>query len=454
MRWFISAIVLLLVSWALSAGLVVYAAAALAIVAIVGRHFASEGLGRVTATRTVSENEVTVGDSVEVELDIENDGRRSIVWALLEDLLPEAVLAQRPPRVVVKGKRLRVRSLAAGQASKLDYKLTFRQRGIYPIGPLVVESGDLFGFTRKARVMAPPVFVTVLPQVVPLHGYDIASRRPIGDVRLTHRLYEDPTRIAGVRQYMQGDPLNRIHWRATARTGQLHCKMYEPSTLAGATLLLDLHGDGYPPRGEPYRSELAATTAASLANAILLMHQQVGLWSNGADGAARWVEASLKRLKSAQVHIGDDQAEVVQKLRSESAEQFAVAGDELMGVPTRRGWTQLPLIRQLLARLELSEKRPFAEFAMEIAPRLPRDATVMAILPRVTEQTSLALGNLRRQGFAVAAIIVIPAEHTMENSLGQLAAEGIRDVRVLEHESQLPDICSAQIVPSVMALAN
>ena len=82
--------------------------------------------------------------------------------------------------------------------------------------------------------------------MVPLQGYDLASRRPIGDVRLMHRLYEDPTRIAGVRPYEPGDPLNRIHWRATARTGTLHSKITEPSTLTGATVLLDFHNGGYP----------------------------------------------------------------------------------------------------------------------------------------------------------------------------------------------------------------
>ena len=58
------------------------------------------------------------------------------------------------------------------------------------------------------------------------------------------------------------DPENRLHWRATARTGELHSKVYEPTSLAGATVLLDFHQDGYPRRNEPHRSELAITTAA------------------------------------------------------------------------------------------------------------------------------------------------------------------------------------------------
>ena len=44
-----------------------------------------------------------------------------------------------------------------------------------------------------------------------LEGYDLASRRPIGEVRISHRLFEDPTRIHGVRPYERGDALNRIH---------------------------------------------------------------------------------------------------------------------------------------------------------------------------------------------------------------------------------------------------
>src|SRR5260221_572252 len=82
-------------------------------------------------------------------------------------------------------------------------------------GPLLMEGGGLFGLPRRHRVETEPAFLTISPKIVPLTGYDVASRRPIGDVRLSLRLFEDPTRIAGVRPYELGDPLNRVHWRAT-----------------------------------------------------------------------------------------------------------------------------------------------------------------------------------------------------------------------------------------------
>src|SRR5262249_12959961 len=146
----------------------------------------------------------------------------------------------------------------------LNYELECLQRGYHQIGPAVLETGDLFGLHRRFRVAADPAFLLVLPRIITLSGYDLASRRPIGEVRLSLRLYEDPTRIAGVRAYEPGDPLSRVHWKATARTGSLHTKVIESSTLAGATIVLDFHQAGYFARGEPFRSELAIVTAVSL----------------------------------------------------------------------------------------------------------------------------------------------------------------------------------------------
>ena len=146
----------------------------------------------------------------------------------------------------MKGHRLAVAMLGPHGRKTLNYQLHFAMRGYYQVGPMVLETGDLFGLHRRFRIVTEPVYILVYPKVIPLPGYDIASRRPIGEIRLTHRLFEDPTRIAGVRAYQPGDPLNRVHWRATARTGALHSKVYDASTIAGATIVLDFHRDSYP----------------------------------------------------------------------------------------------------------------------------------------------------------------------------------------------------------------
>src|ERR1019366_8024802 len=74
----------------------------------------------------------------------------------------------------------------------------------------------------------------------------------------------DPTRLAGVRPYQQGDPLNRIHWRATARTGELHSRIYETSRVAGATFLLDFHAQSFQGPGGYTSAELALTIASPI----------------------------------------------------------------------------------------------------------------------------------------------------------------------------------------------
>ncbi|MFN5950941.1 MAG: DUF58 domain-containing protein, partial [Pirellulaceae bacterium] len=139
------------------------------------------------------------------------------------------------------------------------------------------ETGDLLGLHRRFAVLSKPQTILVLPRIVPIEGYDIASRRPIGEIQVTYRSMEDPTLVVGIRDYQQGDPLHRIHWKATARTGRLHSKIYQPTTVAGAMLLLDLHRQSNPERHEPVRSDLAVTAAASIAHTLYQIGQQFGL---------------------------------------------------------------------------------------------------------------------------------------------------------------------------------
>ncbi len=309
---------------------------------------------------------------------VRNRGRLPIAWVLIEDMLPRGAIVSRPPRIEVKGHRLAVAMLGGHGRKTLNYQLHFAMRGYYQVGPMVLETGDLFGLHRRFRIVADPVYILVYPKVIPLPGYDIASRRPIGEIKLTHRLFEDPTRIAGVRAYQPGDPLNRVHWSATARTGVLHSKVYDASTIAGATILLDFHRDSYPARNEPGRSELAVTASVALANAVALMGQPVGLITNGRDAADR----IRRRDEIARRHAGP------QTNREATHRMAAMREDDdrlrPLIVPNGRGPEVFTRIRETLARVELSDGLTFDRLLIEAEPRLPRDATVIAVLAEVT----------------------------------------------------------------------
>lgn len=432
MKWFLGTALLLLAALVLESGLLAYAMYVLLGLLVVSRLLAFSWMANVTAARQCGQETAEIGDLVPVSVTVTNHSALPVPWIILEDLLPAKDLSETRNRLRVKKKRIKVAYLGPKGEATLEYQVEFRLRGYYQIGPLVLESGDVFGLHRRYRVGTEPHFVLVYPKVVPLEAYELASRRPVGEIRLAHRLYEDPTRIAGVREYQAGDALNRVHWGATARTGLLHCKIYEPSTIAGATVLLDFHEAGYPTAREPPRSELAVTAAASLAHALYQLGQQVGLVSNARDAADRirtegWDSDYRTR----------DAAQASASMREES--------DRLqpLVVETRRGPEQFQRILETLARAELTDGLTFAQLLTETASRLPRDATVIALLGRADPETVLALGSLRRRGYAVTAVLVLFDDNEREEAQVRLMAEGI-DVRTLNNEEELAALCRQQ----------
>ena len=114
-------------------------------------------------------------------------------------------------------------------------------------------------------------------------------------------------------------------------------------------------------------------------------------------------------------------------------------------VPPGRGTEAFARIRETLARVELSDGLTFDRLLIEVEPRLPRDATVVAILAEVTPEMALSLGRLKRQGFAVNTVLLAFDEVERIDSAGPLIAEGI-PVRALSDEEELYRFCELQLV--------
>lgn len=439
MRWFVAIVGILVVAVLFDLGLLACAMLAVLGLMLISRFLSRAWITNLEVTRECNRVEANVGESIAFVITVRNRGSLPVAWALVEDMLPKGAIASRPPRIEVKGHRMAVLMLKPLGRKTLNYQLHFAMRGYYQVGPMVLETGDLFGLHRRFRIVTEPVYILVYPKVIPLPGYDIASRRPIGEIRLTHRLFEDPTRISGVRLYQPGDALSRIHWTATARTGVLHSKIYDASTIAGASIVLDFHRDSYPAKNEPGRSELAVTAALALANAVALMGQPVGLITNGRDAADRIRRRDELAGRQADPRAGRAAVRRLAAMREDD--------DRLrpLIVPHARGPEAFARIRETLARVELSDGLTFDRLLIEAEHRLPRDATVVAVLASVTPETALALGRLRRQGFAVSAVLLAFDEVERIDSAGPLIAEGI-PVRALSDEQELYRFCELQLV--------
>jgi uncharacterized protein (DUF58 family) len=441
MKWVLGIVVLLLVGLVFHLNLLVYAMYVLGGVLLLGRFLARTWTENLVARRLAVDSVCEIGDSVRMSVELENRGRLSVPWILLEDSIPITALHGARPRLEVDGPWVALTRLAPGETETVfEYDAKFLQRGYFQFGPLLVETGDVFGLHRRYRLLTEPRFVLVLPKVLALQGYNLASRRPMGEIRVAHRLFEDPTRLAGVRLFQQGDPLNRVHWRATARTGQLHSRVYENSRVAGATLLLDFHEQSYPGVLGAGSAELAIVTVAALANAVFLQGQQIGLVTNGRDAADRIREEG-------------SQGEFLNRTLARRQAATVAENTRLrpVAVPTRRSSDNFMRILETLARLEPTDGLEFSGLVSEAAVQLPRDATVVAVLSRVTPEMAQALGELVRRGFLVTAIVVIFNAEVLPDWARPpewaeiLLAQGI-NFHMVNSEDAVTNLCAQSIV--------
>ncbi len=164
------------------------------------------------------------------------------------------------------------------------------------------------------------------------------------------------------------------------------------------------------------------------------MQQQVGLVTNGRDAADRIRQEGWDY---------DYRSRQAARRSAEMLEQ----SDRLQPliVPTRRGPEQLMRILETLARVELTDGLKFPQLILEAGSRLPRDATVVAILPEVTTETSVALGDLVSKGMAVTVLLNLYDLGDFEHAYFQLLAEGIA-VRHLKDRDSIPTICRDYVV--------
>lgn len=364
------------------------------------------------------------GEDVEVTVRVTNRHGWPIPWIFVEDYYPADF-----PR---KGHNKQLTILMPGRSVTLHYKLTCPRRGYHRIGPVLYESGDLFGLHKRFRTGESRDYVSVLPTIAYIETFNVAARRPQGHVRITNRIYADPTRINNIREYVPGDPLNTIHWKATARTGQLHVKTFEPTSISGGTLILDFHEDSYVPEKRESRMELAVTTAASIAYLLQMSGEQVGLLTNARDAAevARYEAASV----SAYNRFAMDE------MIDEEDESTRISP---LAVTTSRGPEQARKIIENLARVLPGHGLDLPTLISAQCITLPRDAALLSVTGQVTDRLALTLGMMKQSGFNVS-VFLIDAGTGYDQAAALLAAHDIHLFHI-ETERHLHEISPQKI---------
>jgi uncharacterized protein (DUF58 family) len=373
-----------------SGGFFLYSALVVTVLLLLAAAVASASLLGIDIHRSLSNGEITLGEAVDTWLVVHNQKSLPALWMFWKDHTDTGL--------DVEGAACHYGTLLPDRKHELKFRLHSTRRGLFRVGPAVLESSGPFGLVRRFLVDRSVDFITVLPRVVPIGKGLALGQRPIHQVPRRRSMFEDPSRFMGVRDYRPGDSMRRIHWRATARSGNIQVKLFEPSVLTGVLLAVDMGLASYPQtRTDPIKIdpllEFTVTAAASLGEYVLAGDQQVGLISNGTDAADQypedWTGGSFRRL--------DQALEQTQLHRRDTAYQP-------VELPPAKGYWQHQRLLTALARLTTFASIDLPDMLMTELPRLPRALVLMVVTPVLDAALCSVLESLKRSGIETGVI--------------------------------------------------
>ena len=306
------------------------------------------GLADLEAGYRVDHRQGHVGDDLKTTYSISNASGLPKPW--LEVYNPTDLPVPLP------GRAIGLRSWA--QRSWIAV-VPLTKRGTYRIEPMVVQTGDPFGFFEAAATVGRPTVVTVFPKVIPLPRWRLPSANLEGNTATPERAMQTTPLATSVRPYAPGDSFNRIHWRSTARFGDIQVKEFDLEQTADVWLYVDLDSPAQGGDGDVSTVEESLRVAASIAHDALEENRAVGL---------------------------------------------TTSGHRLVNIQADRGPRQRQKIMQLLAAVDGDGGTPLAEVLLQGLPRLRRGMTAVVITPSRDRHWVRTLAPLRGRG--VTSVVV------------------------------------------------
>jgi uncharacterized protein (DUF58 family) len=201
---------------------------------------------------------LSVGEEVRVVLDVDTDSWDASISGWRDTVPPS--FGSHPA-----GDARLLADAAVGGSARATYRLRPERRGEYVLGPLVVTRQDPFGLVAAERSSTGRRDIVVTPRVFPLVRSDLVQASGEG-ARHEHRMSSHP-RVDELiaREYRAGDPMRRIHWRATARRGELMVRQEEQEVDPAVVLVLDTAAAEGGTRPDPVLFEHMVELAASIA---------------------------------------------------------------------------------------------------------------------------------------------------------------------------------------------
>ncbi|GII02422.1 DUF58 domain-containing protein [Planobispora takensis] len=237
---------------------------------------------RLSCARRLDPPRAEVGNEATVTLRLENVTRLPTGLLMIEDTVPYALGAR--PRFVLD--RVEPRGVR-----EIDYRVRSDLRGRFTIGPLSIRISDPFGLVELTRSFTVSDTLVVTPQVVALPHVRLSGEWTGGGDSRTRSVAAAGDDDVAPREYRQGDDLRRVHWRSTARYGELMVRREEQQWQSRGALLLDTRR--YAHRGEGPRSSFEVAVSAAASIGVHLAHEGLGLRLVTDQGAEHLTDSGL-----------------------------------------------------------------------------------------------------------------------------------------------------------------
>jgi uncharacterized protein (DUF58 family) len=210
---------------------------------------------RLSCTRRLDPPRVPAGQPAGVTVRVDNVSRLRTSVLLAEDIVPYTLGSR--PRFVLD-------EIEPGGHRELSYQIRSDTRGKFAIGPLRIRVADTFGLVEISRSFSTTNTLVVTPKIFPLPRAKAQSSwlgEGDGGMRTISATGEDD---AAPRQYRDGDGLRRVHWRSTARYGELMVRREEHQWRNSASVFLDTRRLSHSGSGPSATFEYAVSAAASI----------------------------------------------------------------------------------------------------------------------------------------------------------------------------------------------
>jgi uncharacterized protein (DUF58 family) len=313
--------------------------------------------------RRLSETRAFLGETIQLTLEVRNQKFLPLTWLEIMDLFPVDLSMEGgevvPNRASNLGEFRTFWMPGAFQGLRRRFTVSCDERGYHSYGPATISTGDGFGFFSRKAVKTGQDHLIVYPRLYSVAELRLPAKNPFGERATRDRLFEDPLRTMGIREWQPADGLRRVHWKATARHQRMLSRIYEPSEEPQILIFLNVttlprHWQG----SIPALTERVISVAASLAAKCVEDRVPVGLISNG----------------------------------------MLPGSDQPLRLLPGRSPNQLVRILETLAGITAFASLPIEEMVLRESPKLPWGATLVVVTAIAHDDLLVALLELNEAG--------------------------------------------------------